>query len=128
MLFIHRVVKQDFQIISKAFKNQFVIPKFGDFCGHISSIYEDCVSIRAGSVASYIPQLASYSPESWGVSIVTVDGQRYNKGDIQRIVFKQSPCFHSSKRVCWTLAVSGILVFHICVNNLIQGHINCKSS
>ena len=41
-----RVVKQDFQIISKAFKNQFVIPKFGDFCGLISDIYDDCVTIR----------------------------------------------------------------------------------
>ena len=76
MLFIHRVVKQDFQIISKAFKNQFVIPKFGDFCGHISSIYEDCVSIRAGSVASYIPQLARGDPSKWGASLCTTDGQR----------------------------------------------------
>ena len=120
-------MKQDFQIISKAFKNQFVIPKFGDFCGHISSIYEDCVNIRAGSVASYIPQLASYSPDSWGVSIVTVDGQRYNKGDIQRIVFKQSPCFPSSKRI-WTLAVSGILVFHICLGLAIStaGQVSIK--
>ena len=86
-------MKQDFQIISKAFKNQFVIPKFGDFCGHITSIYEDCVSIRAGSVASYIPQLASYSPESWGVSIVTVDGQRYNKGDTYRYCVQTKSMF-----------------------------------
>ena len=32
-----RVVKQDFQIISKAFKNQFIIPKFGDFCSAVRS-------------------------------------------------------------------------------------------
>ena len=76
-------MKPDFQVISKAFKNQLVIPKFGDFCSHISDIYNECVVIREGSVASYIPQLASYSPDSWGVSIVTVDGQRYNKGGLR---------------------------------------------
>merc|ERR1719410_2078126 len=76
-----RVVKQDFQIISKAFKNQFIIPKFDDFCSAVSEMYDECVDIRGGEVASYIPQLASYSPHSWGVSICTVDGQRYCRGD-----------------------------------------------
>ena len=109
----YRVVKQDFQIISKAFKNQFVIPKFGDFCGLISGIYDECVDIRykywpligqyfsrdlntdirAGSVASYIPQLACYSPDSWGASIVTVDGQRYNKGRDVDIIWRSLECF-----------------------------------
>ena len=72
-----RVVKEDFQIISKAFKNQFKIPKFGDFCSIIKDIYEECKEIKDGNVASYIPQLASYDPNYWGVSICTVDGQRF---------------------------------------------------
>jgi len=33
-------------------------------------------------MASYIPQLARYSRDHWGVSLCTVDGQRHSIGDV----------------------------------------------
>ena len=37
-----RAVEADFQLISKAFKNQLIIPEFPNFCGILRDIYEDC--------------------------------------------------------------------------------------
>ena len=84
-------MKQDFQIISKAFKNQFIIPKFDDFCKLVTNIYNECQDITDGNVASYIPQLASYNPDYWGVSICTVDGQRFSRGDVN-VPFTMQSC------------------------------------
>ena len=35
-------MEADFQLISKAFKNQLIIPEFPNFCGILRDIYEDC--------------------------------------------------------------------------------------
>ena len=68
-------------ILNKIFKRDLIIPDFESFTGHIDTIYEETLEIKDGDVASYIPQLARADPEQYGISICTVDGQRYNIGD-----------------------------------------------
>lgn len=41
-------------------------------------------------VASYIPQLSKVNPDFWGVSLCTVDGQRFSIGDVNEPFTLQS--------------------------------------
>ncbi|RCN32899.1 glutaminase [Ancylostoma caninum] len=69
------------QLISQALRNHLIIPSWGEFCGQIKTIFEECRLIKEGSVATYIPQLARQNPDIWGLSICTIDGQRVSFGD-----------------------------------------------
>ncbi|KAL4239530.1 hypothetical protein ACF0H5_000344 [Mactra antiquata] len=74
-------VTDNIVVISKALTSQFVIPDFKTFTDMIDNIYEKCVDNKNGKPATYIPQLARGNPEHWGVSICTIDGQRYDLGN-----------------------------------------------
>ncbi|XP_039295145.1 glutaminase liver isoform, mitochondrial [Nilaparvata lugens] len=69
-------------LISKAFRHNFIIPDFQNFCKYIEEFYWKCKSNTEGKVASYIPQLARMNPDYWGVSVCTIDGQRFSIGDV----------------------------------------------
>ncbi|XP_015783490.1 glutaminase liver isoform, mitochondrial-like [Tetranychus urticae] len=96
------VIKENIVLISKALRYQFVIPEFQQFCHQIESFYWKCKSSTGGKVAQYIPQLAKYNPDLWGVALCTTDGQRYSIGDTQ-IPFTIQSC---GKPINYAIALS----------------------
>jgi len=96
-----RVIKQSTVLISKAFKGQFVVPEFTEFTEDIVEIYEKCLSNTSGKPADYIPQLARADTTKWGVSLCTIDGQRFSVGDVNDYFSIQS----TSKPFTYALAM-----------------------
>ncbi|KAL2102004.1 hypothetical protein ACEWY4_003765 [Coilia grayii] len=78
-----KCVGSNIMLLTQAFRRKFIIPDFETFVSHINQIYYSAQQQRGGQVADYIPQLAKLSPDSWGVSLCTVDGQRHSVGDTQ---------------------------------------------
>lgn len=74
------VIAPNIVLITRAFRSQFVIPDFQDFIKDIEEMYWAAKSNTDGKVASYIPQLARANPDCWGVSVCTIDGQRFSIG------------------------------------------------
>lgn len=89
------------QFIKKALLKDQIIPEFEDFCKDIVEIYNAVEKNRTGAVADYIPQLARVNPEQFGVSICTIDGQRFSYGDVGVPFCLQS----SSKPINYSLAL-----------------------
>lgn len=88
--YLFSVVAQNIVLIAKAFRQQFIIPDFSGFVKDIEEIFWKCKENMNGKVADYIPQLSRHSPESWGASICTIDGQRYSIGDFDSPFTMQS--------------------------------------
>ncbi|XP_033484394.2 glutaminase liver isoform, mitochondrial [Epinephelus lanceolatus] len=76
-----RCVGNNIMLLTKAFRKKFIIPNFEEFTMHVDRMYEAAQQQEAGQVADYIPQLAKFSPDLWGVSLCTIDGQRHSVGD-----------------------------------------------
>jgi glutaminase len=85
------MVKADCQkIFDKAVTGNLVVPSWKSFTESIKSIYEVTKNNRQGEVVSYIPELASIDGEKFGVSVCTVDGQRFSIGDANTLFSLQS--------------------------------------
>ncbi|KAJ8016291.1 hypothetical protein DPEC_G00005670 [Dallia pectoralis] len=68
-------------LLTQAFRRKFIIPDFEELASNIDQLYYISQRQEGGQVADYIPQLAKFSPDLWGVSLCTVDGQRHSVGD-----------------------------------------------
>ncbi|XP_018556674.1 LOW QUALITY PROTEIN: glutaminase kidney isoform, mitochondrial [Lates calcarifer] len=76
-----RCVGNNIMLLTKAFRKKFIIPNFEEFTQQIDKMYDSAQQQEGGQVADYIPQLAKFSPDLWGVSLCTIDGQRHSVGD-----------------------------------------------
>uniref|UniRef100_A0A0K0E4B9 glutaminase n=1 Tax=Strongyloides stercoralis TaxID=6248 RepID=A0A0K0E4B9_STRER len=97
-------IQPSIALISQALRNQLIIPNWSEFTKRIKDIFDSLKGENSGEVASYIPQLARQLPNCWGMSICTIDGQRYSLGDS-----KAAFCFQSvSKAFNYAIAASDV--------------------
>lgn len=115
MLFVlNSVILPNIVLISKAFRHQFIVPDFSNFTKDIEDIYWKCKSNTDGKVAAYIPQLARVNPDYWGVSVCTIDGQRFSIGDCS-IPFTLQSC---SKPLVYAIALEKLGQEVVCIATL----------
>ena len=72
-------------LIVKAFSGKLIVPSFSEFKHLVEQVFEDVRDCKDGKAADYIPQLARVDPDLWGLSVCTVDGQRFNLGDFEKV-------------------------------------------
>jgi glutaminase len=70
------------------------------FVPQIEEIYHETKKVDSGKVATYIPQLARVNPEYYGISVCTIDGQRFDIGDTKIPFSAQS----TSKPITYAIA------------------------
>lgn len=113
-----KVVKPDILVIERALRGNLVLPEFEAFCAQLRSIYDQVKPNQSGAVADYIPQLGRVDPEQFGVSVVSVDGQRHSIGESDVDFCVQSCC----KPINYCLALEEHDADHV------HRHIGCEPS
>ena len=79
-------------ILKQILTRDCIIPRFDEFTDKIKDIYNETIEHSDGNNADYIPQLSRVNPEQYGISICTIDGQRFNVGDTDNEFTVQSCC------------------------------------
>uniref|UniRef100_A0AAR2JXS3 glutaminase n=1 Tax=Pygocentrus nattereri TaxID=42514 RepID=A0AAR2JXS3_PYGNA len=96
-------------LLTQAFQKRFIIPDFINFASSIDQLYYNAQTLQEGKVSDYIPQLAKFNPDLWGVSLCTVDGQRHSVGDTQ-VPFCLQSCV---KPLEYALAINELGTEHV---------------
>ncbi|MEO0650529.1 MAG: glutaminase A, partial [Planctomycetota bacterium] len=113
-----RIVKPGILIIERALQGALVLPDFHGFRGEITALFERTKEVRGGAVADYIPQLGRVDPTLFGVSLVSIDGQRMSLGDAQTEFCIQSTC----KPISYCLALEEL------GSDAVHDYIGCEPS
>ena len=79
-------------LVKDILQRKLILPYFKTFTDKIEEIYHDTLKLNGGACADYIPQLKRVNPDQYGISICTIDGQRYNIGDTKVDFSVQSCC------------------------------------
>ena len=79
-------------LVTRAAKNDLVIPQFDQFTRDIEKIFATTKQISDGEVADYIPYLARVPADKFAVAITTIDGQQLSLGDSADAFTLQSSC------------------------------------
>jgi len=87
------VLSENIVFITKAFQNRLVIPAFETFNENITEIYHKLKLNTAGEPDPFLKKVIDHFDDStFGISICTVDGQRFSIGDATKPFSLQSLC------------------------------------
>ena len=75
------VLSENIVFVTKAFQNRLVIPAFEVFCDNLTQIYEKLKLNQTGHVDPVLKKLINIDDNAFGISVCTVDGQRFSIGD-----------------------------------------------
>ena len=105
-----KIISSSELLVEKALCGELALPDFSDFSKNIDEMFKEVAKNKSGELASYIPPLAKVDPDQFGISIVTVDGQVYQKGDFDVDFSLQSMC--KPFNYCFALEKLGLELVH----------------
>lgn len=79
-------------VTANALSHSYIIPDFEKFTHEVTSLYKSCSLKTGGKVNEKIPFLPSHNGDHFGVSICTINGQRFNIGETKVDFSIQSCC------------------------------------
>ena len=75
------VLSENIVFVTKAFQNRLVIPAFETFCDNLTQIYNKLKLNQTGQADPFLKKLINIDDNAFGISVCTVDGQRFSIGD-----------------------------------------------